>query len=118
MGFEKNRRGKRDRQGCGLAWKGKCSWRKKQIRKKARKSTDFRPGYVLAGMLALEFAVLAGRTGDFSVIRQQEEYRAEWFLPPGGNGQEEADIYGIRIHPETWELQFYHRREYFRRTRQ
>ena len=98
-----------------LIWKGRCSWRRKQIAKGGKKER-VRLKYALLAVIASELAVIGGQTGagGISVVRQQENYEVEWsFWPEEGAGRPE-DVYGIRIHPGTWELEFYHRIEYFR----
>ena len=89
---------KEDRRRKAFAWKGRCSWK-----------------YALLAITATELAVIGGQTGagEISLARQQEVYEVEWIFQPEKSIGRPEDLYGIRIHPGTWEMEFYHRREYF-----
>ena len=106
---------KEDRRRKAFAWKGKCSWRRIQIIKKGKKES-IRLKYALLAITATELAVIGGQTGagEISLARQQEVYEVEWIFQPEKSIGRPEDIYGIRIHSGTWEMEFYHHREYLR----
>ncbi len=64
--------------------------------------------------------VTAGRM-DVKLIRREEQYQVEWIQPwdagrrnavaglPGAAWDEDGEIYGIRLCPDTLEIQFYSR---------
>lgn len=106
---------KEDKRRKAFAWKGRCSWRRIQIIKSGKKES-IRLKYVLLAITASELAVIGGQTGagEFSLVRQQEVYEVEWIFQPEKSIGRPEDIYGIRIHPGTWEMEFYHHREYLR----
>ena len=105
---------KEDRRRKAFAWKGRCSWRRIQIIKRGKKES-IRLKYALLAITATELAVIGGQTGagEISLARQQEVYEVEWIVQPEKSIGRPEDLYGIRIHPGTWEMEFYHRREYF-----
>ena len=50
----------------------------------------------------------------FRVANSRKEYRAEWILPPQNFENHSQDVYGIRICPDNWEVEFYHSEEIIR----
>ncbi|MCI8660648.1 MAG: hypothetical protein HFG57_11700 [Lachnospiraceae bacterium] len=72
----------------------------------------------LTAVFILEMAVFFCRLPlkeklSFRVVNSQQEYKAEWVLPSGTGENITGDVYGIRICPDTWELQFYHSQDIF-----
>lgn len=78
---------------------------------------------ILAAELVCGVVVCARRM-DIRLIRREEEYRAEWISPLEAfdgteagikDGVEQEDfggtVYGLRVCPETLEIQFYSRRQ-------
>lgn len=97
-------------------YQGKCVWRKR-----IKRRTKNRPVLNLWCMAVLGtfLAVLPGRLPPedrmrFRVANSRKEYRAEWILPPQNFENHSQDVYGIRICPENWEMEFYHSEEIIR----
>ncbi len=99
------------RWGKRKVYQGKCTWRKKQIK---RLSCPLNHLYsILSAAFILEMAVLVCRLPlneklNFRIVNSRQEYKAEWVLPPSAGENASEDVYGIRICPHTWELEFYH----------
>lgn len=94
----------------------KRAWRHHLDRNYDRKEWGMRRG--LAVILAAEagsIMVTSAKSMDIRLIRREEQYQAEWILPwesigPGGDAEDPGTVYGVRIRPETLEIQFYSRR--------
>lgn len=100
-------------------------WRSLRIREAARKMEALQkhkaPGrraggklrVCLTAMVCFELAVgtgqvLSGRGADIRFLRREESCFVEW-VEPGTDRNGSQDIYGVRINPESLELQLYHR---------
>lgn len=70
---------------------------------------------LLAGCLCLELLFLTGQKWveetEPIFIRREQECFLEWGGMELFQKENEGDIFGIRFVPETWEIQFYHRKE-------
>lgn len=60
-------------------------------------------------MLACQIPWAAGIR--FRVLDLQREYQIEWVKPPESGTEGPQELYGVRICPAEWEIQFYHRQE-------
>lgn len=99
------------------------NWRQGSIRAAARRygapGGRHRLKHGLLAVLALELVVGAGQycRGQgmhLRVVRQEESCLVEWVLPDEAVSRREEERYGVRVSPDTWELQFYHTRENLR----
>lgn len=92
------------------------AWRHRIGQRYGRRSRGLRR--ILALVLATEagcFMVTGVKRMDIHLIRQDEQYQAEWISPWESadyvrDTENPGNIYGIRICPETLEIQFYSRR--------
>lgn len=95
------------------------SWRRVRIRESAqsrRAGGGIPLRRALEILLALELLVGAGQIWesggiDFRFLRQEEECAVEWAVPGESPEGENGEIYGVRLKPDTLEIQFYHRRQ-------
>lgn len=102
----------------GRVYRGRCSWRKRQIRRAAHCGRT-RLRYAMVAMLAVEAAVLVpyslrAQGIRFQVLRQEQSCQVEWVIPGEGLQASAGEIYGLRLVPGTWEIQIYHRQEILR----
>lgn len=120
----------------------RCSWRRLRVREIARSSHRKRPreragagGGVGAGARAGTEPVACSGAKEgpgsglrgwlilaFSLEALVLVWRAAPVVPAGGGGApaissepDDEEFYGVRILPDTWELQFYHQREEIRK---
>ncbi len=85
--------------------------RKAGVQKEKRHRLGKRLAWVLMGEAAvLGAGSWAGRGAEFSFIRLQEHYQAEWAVPESFQENEAGswDIYGVRFDWTQMEIQFYH----------
>ncbi len=107
---------------------GRRAWRHRLAREDSRGRRCRKSRRRLQGMLSMTAAaeaayltvVTAGRM-DVKLIRREEQYQVEWIQPwdagrrnavaglPGAAWDEDGEIYGIRLCPDTLEIQFYSR---------
>lgn len=107
----KMRNGLDVRWGKRKIYQGKCTWRKKQIKRLSASSNHLVS--ILTAIFILEMAVFFCRLPlkeklRFRIINRQQEYKAEWIFPSQAGESGAGDIYGIRICPDTWKLELYH----------
>lgn len=94
-------------------------WRRRIVKKYGRRRQGLRRVLILA--LAAETGCLMSsgmKRMELRLIRQESQYRAEWISPweaaAGGEETFPDRVYGIRLCPETMEIQFYSRRRSIR----
>lgn len=95
-------------------YRGKCSWRKRRIKRRSGISENLYS--VLTAVFILEMIVFFYQLPlkeklKFRVVNRQQEYHVEWIIPSSSEDAVSGDIYGVRICPDTWEIQIYHSQE-------
>ncbi len=93
-------------------------WRRLRMREKAERHLSRRLKRlrsVLVLVLCLELTVgirqlWASEGAGIHFLRREESCCVEWVGPHPGDGEQdsEQDIYGIRLNPDSMEIQFYH----------
>lgn len=96
-------------------YKGKCPWRKNKSKHGAANRNQ-RLRYSLTAFFVLEIIsgilwVKPENGMNFHIMRKDKGYQVEWGIPSWMEKGEPEETYGLRILPETWEIQFYHSQE-------
>lgn len=95
---------------------GDRRWRRKRVREAARRFSglgrrSLRLRAVLSAVLCLELAVGARqlwteRGPDIQFLRYENSCSVEW-VEPGSEEDGKRQVYGVRLRPDSLELQFY-----------